>query len=201
MDAWQNRIYETWRRLRDRALGPIALIFDTLKVSPNMVTASGIVAMSLFVVFVRQRPSLALIFIFLAVICDMLDGVLARYQKLASPRGKLIDISADALNFCLFVLGLAWIGIIPLSITLSLIISSIISRILRVIYHQKSSQNPKIFYPIVGFLPNFIAQISYGLGILDILTKNGIISSQIWIGFVLILSGDSINYYLKIIKR
>lgn len=201
MDAWQNRIYETWRQLRDRALGPFALILDTLKVTPNMVTTSGIVAMSLFVVFVRQRPTLSLLFIFLAVACDMLDGVLARYQKIANPHGKLIDISADALNFCLFLFSLTRINILSLKIALVLIISSIISRILRVIYHQKSSKTPKIFYPVVGFLPNFIALTSYGLGILDILSKDGIINSQIWISFALVLSIDAIYHLLKIKQK
>lgn len=198
MESWQKEYYDAWRELRDKKLKPLASLLDTLKVSPNLVTVSGIILMLLFNVSLSFLGSYAIIFVFTAVVLDMLDGVLARYQKIASPRGKLYDISADALNFCIFIFTLAQYEFIAWPIAITLIFISIISRIIRIIYHKKCDKNTKIFYPVVGFLPNFLSLTSYVLGILDILLNNGIISSQIWTAFVLILGIDAVRYLFKI---
>lgn len=71
----------------------------------------------------------------LAIFLDLLDGPLARFQKICSDKGKFIDMFCDILVFSLFVLGLIYADLLIGLVGSILIFALIFSKIFRVIYN------------------------------------------------------------------
>lgn len=201
MTPWQKKFYEISTQKRDKILRPVSWLLTKLRLSPNTITLSGIISMLFFVYFLPQNPRLALGFVFLTIFLDMLDGALARFQKISSDRGKFIDVSADALNFSLFLFGLGWAGFIDPSIITILIFSAIISRTLRILYNSSDFPSDWLFRPVAGCLPNVISFSCYFLFTLEIFLDYAIITGQIIFGFTIILLIDSGRHFYKILQK
>lgn len=201
MTPWQKKFYEISTQKRDKILHPVSWLLTKLQLSPNAITLCGIISMLFFVYFLPQNSNLALIFVFLTIFLDMLDGALARFQKTSSDRGKFIDVSADALNFSLFLFGLGRAGFINPSIITILIFSAIISRILRILYNSSDLPSDWLFRPVAGCLPNVVSFSCYFLFALEIFLDYAIITGQILFGFALILLIDSGRHFYKILQK
>ncbi len=201
MNKFQEKLYQKIITKRDKIMRPFTISLSLLKVSPNIVTASGIIFMILFAYFLETNPLWAANFLIISLILDSLDGALARYQGQANDRGKFIDISADVLNYFIFLGGLTIAQIIePLSLLL-LAFFMLASKTLRVFINSKKYNSNWLFRPVAGFLPNLISYLSYIIIVLPIYFKYGIIQNQIFFIFALILIIDTIINFFQIIRR
>jgi phosphatidylglycerophosphate synthase len=116
-----------FRKPRDRILVSISTLATRYKITPNMVSIAGIASMVLFGISVFMHATiLALIFLCLSVFADLLDGSLARYQKVASDKGKKFDLIADNITFTIFMISLGLANLISLFVAILIIILQII---------------------------------------------------------------------------
>lgn len=92
------------------ALLPVAL---KLRISANAVSVTGLLlgALAAFAFYNWRLPYMATVGLLLAVgwlICDGLDGMIARATRTASPLGRMLDGLCDHGVFFLVYFGLAW---------------------------------------------------------------------------------------------
>jgi phosphatidylglycerophosphate synthase len=104
--AWMERTQE----IRARLFLPLMKLLVALKVTPNYLTfisfCCGIAACYVYMV----NPFWAFVLIFLHVFIDGLDGPLARYQKIDSPKGSFTDSMSDNAVVAATTILFMWLG-------------------------------------------------------------------------------------------
>lgn len=106
------------RKLRavwNRAVIPVGNVVAKTGLSPNAITALGLVIQAGSALAILQgRLFVAGVVAFVAAVFDLFDGAVARSQNRESPFGALVDSTADRLADMLFFLPLAWLyGVSP----------------------------------------------------------------------------------------
>ena len=87
---------EFGQNLRAASLAPLLKALDKVGVSPDHITiASGICGALFFPLWLFNQSIAAFIALLLHVLLDGLDGPLARFQRVASPRGSFVDTFTD----------------------------------------------------------------------------------------------------------
>lgn len=88
------------QKIRDKSLLPLWKFLTFLRVTPNAITfARFLIGGVSFYFLYPLYPKLALSLVILSAMLDFLDGGLARYQKIASDRGKFWDVLVDHFNY------------------------------------------------------------------------------------------------------
>ena len=83
----------------ETTLTPLARLLMRLHVSPNQVTVAGVLLNLLAAgLIVADQPILAGVIYLVAGVLDLLDGVLARLAKLATPFGAFLDSTLDRIS-------------------------------------------------------------------------------------------------------
>jgi CDP-diacylglycerol---glycerol-3-phosphate 3-phosphatidyltransferase len=93
----------------EKGIRPVGVSLRRLGITADHLTILGVVvsvAMAVSVAF-GQLP-LALLFLVLAGVTDILDGTVAKASGTASPRGAFFDSVADRVSDALFFGGIAW---------------------------------------------------------------------------------------------
>jgi len=195
----QERYYQSYRDFRDNLLRPVVKILDMLSIKPRILSYMGVLTMLLFIVFVRSKPVLALVFMLITILFDNVDGPLARYQKRSSDKGKFVDVICDNLNFSLFIIGLVLAGLINGLVGMIYIYFMLFSKVLRAIWHSKYYKSDWMFKPIAGLLPNVFVVISYLLYPLYLINQHTYFNSTS-IVFSAILIMDTIKSYNTVLS-
>ncbi len=113
--AWDQAAYLRIRRGRDAVLEPIASFAARVGIAPSAVSLIG-VALAASVCWVHGiAPRLALAAFVGALLCDALDGAIARRVGSSSALGKRIDHACDAATFLLVLAAIARCGLAPTS--------------------------------------------------------------------------------------
>lgn len=100
---------ELARRRFAAMAGPVARTLATRGVTPNQVTAVGLLLALAAAAAIADGHGWAGLGLWLASrVADGLDGVLARVVTAGSPLGGYLDITADMLAYSAMVLGFAW---------------------------------------------------------------------------------------------
>ena len=99
LDSWQIKT-EVWR---EQLCKPI---LQHSNFHPHTLTTFRLFLAVIFPFLITSKPGIAWILISLSIILDAFDGTVARYQKIASDRGKFIDVLVDQITFSLLCLGL-----------------------------------------------------------------------------------------------
>ena len=91
---------QEFQKHRDSAFGPVVRLLVTLRVSPNVISALGMLMLAPFAWMVisdpqPQRVALACAFLLAHVVLDGIDGALARRMGAAGPAGALVDMCCD----------------------------------------------------------------------------------------------------------
>jgi phosphatidylglycerophosphate synthase len=159
--AAQQKIYYYLRPLRDRLVHPLVVLSVALHLTPTSLSLLGVLAMLAFVVVVPWSLPLALALIILNLLLDATDGALARRLKIDSDKGKVIDITADATAFTLFIIGLIVGELIMPRLGLLLAILMLLSKLLRIWRHSQLLPTNWRFRPVAGFIPTFGAYVLY----------------------------------------
>lgn len=98
-----------WRRTVDAATRPVGRALATARITPNAVTAAGVLASAgaaWAIAVGRLGTGLALLIA--AGISDLLDGPVAVASGKTSVRGEFFDSTADRLSDSLLLGGIAW---------------------------------------------------------------------------------------------
>jgi len=200
MNKSQKEIYNNISKTKDKFLRFFAFLFTKLHITANQITFLGIVFMLLFIAFIKVNILLSGLFLIISILCDGLDGVLARYQKTASDKGKFIDIVTDNFNTFLFVIGIAYAGIANVLYLIPYVYLMLLSKSLRVFVNSFDYKSDWYFKGVAGLLPNLVNYTGYGLFLVSIIFLPTIILDYFFALGSLILIGDSIYYFFKIIN-
>jgi phosphatidylglycerophosphate synthase len=195
---YEQATYHAFSRLRDTLLASLSSLLNYANITPNMVSLFGVIQALLFALSIRYSYSLAAVFLLLAILSDLIDGPLARYQKTASDRGKLIDMLSDASTFTIITSGLIYAGLLNNTLGLTYIASMLISKILRVMYYARHLSTDWIFRAVAGFLPNLLVASTYVLIMLSFLTTKNLLFIPLII-FTTILTIDAVITYLYLL--
>ncbi len=103
----EDSTYERFQLMRDRFFEPVCSFFTKAGIKPNHLTFLNLLMVIPFIYFLSGSPIVSFFVLLLSVILDSLDGCLARYQKINSEKGALLDIGVD--HFILFSVVLAFI--------------------------------------------------------------------------------------------
>ncbi|MDP6785691.1 MAG: CDP-alcohol phosphatidyltransferase family protein [Alphaproteobacteria bacterium] len=94
-----ERIREYCHAYCETALTPLARLLLRLHVSANQVTVAGVLLnVVAAVLIVADQPVLAGLFFLAGGVLDLLDGVLARLAKMATPFGAFLDSTLDRVS-------------------------------------------------------------------------------------------------------
>lgn len=99
LDSWQTKT-EVWR---EQLCKPF---LQYTNFHPHTITTFRLFLAIGFPFLITSNPVIAWILISISITLDAIDGTVARYQKIASDRGKFIDVFVDQITFSLLCLGL-----------------------------------------------------------------------------------------------
>src|SRR5579864_9674283 len=102
----EERLLGPWQRIRQFFLTPIAALLLRLGIGPDMLSY---VSVAFGVGFCLLAPfwfTLAFWLLVASVICDGLDGVVARLEKVNTPRGSFTDMFCDMAVVAFSVAGM-----------------------------------------------------------------------------------------------
>jgi len=201
MTGLSERLYEKNVAFRDRTFKGIAYVLDKIGIRPSWITVAGILFMVLFILFIRKNDSYSLTFLLLSLCFDFLDGVLARYQKKSSDRGKYIDASADTFNSFLFVFGLAYGGFVNPLIMMLYAYFFLSSKLIRWTIYNLDYKSDWLFKPVAGFLPNLINYSGFMLFLWVLVFGHKQFLSWFFLVTAAILLVDSLTQFIRLLWR
>jgi phosphatidylglycerophosphate synthase len=193
-----TKAYDMIASWRDITLRPLSSILTKMKVTADMISYLSVASMAGFAILAGKNTNAAILFIAIAILLDNIDGVVARYQKKDSDRGKLIDVCCDQITFSLFIIGMVYAGLLNGLTGIIYLCIMFLSKTFRAIFHSFYLKTDWHFKPVVGFTPTLIAAMSYAAyGVwyftgLNLLNATSII-------FSIILFIDWISHYNSVI--
>ena len=96
-----------WVRGYLRVVYPVAKVANSLRITPNLVTASGVVVSAILVwAALAQNLWLLAILMFVGIATDALDGALAIGQNKVSAFGSVFDSVVDRINEAALLIAL-----------------------------------------------------------------------------------------------
>ncbi|NMC05544.1 MAG: CDP-alcohol phosphatidyltransferase family protein [Candidatus Lokiarchaeota archaeon] len=108
-------VMEKLRGLSNKIIEPIAKLFQNSRISPNIITVFGLLAMvgasvsTAVVGYFDLHPAylnITIGFIFLSGFFDLLDGGVAKFTGQKTKFGGVLDSSCDRLSDAFFIMGL-----------------------------------------------------------------------------------------------
>ncbi|MEM7051767.1 MAG: CDP-alcohol phosphatidyltransferase family protein [Acidobacteriota bacterium] len=112
-DLWEERLYLAVRRLRDLLLAPLVTPLAALGVPPTLLSCAGVALAASLIWSLERAPALALGGFVAALLCDALDGALARRQGCESALGKLWDQLCDSATWAAVLVAVLVAGLAP----------------------------------------------------------------------------------------
>ena len=159
----EQKIYERMAEMRTTLFKPLVRVLDKVGVTPNMVSYTGVLFMCGFAYFVAADPWFAMWLGVVAVVLDLIDGPLARYQKTTSDKGKFIDMICDSVVFTLFCVGLVYAGLVNSLVAMVFVYVMLMNKVLRCIRNGVFFKSKWFFKAVAGFVPNLIVGVMYGV--------------------------------------
>lgn len=159
--AVQQKLYYRLRPWRDGLVHPLVKLAIGLRLTPTHLSLLGVIAMLAFVLVLPQSLLVALLLLILHLLFDATDGALARYLKIDSDKGKVVDVTADATAFTLFITGLVMGELITPRLGLLLAVLMLLNKLLRVWRHSRLLPTNWRFRPVAGFIPTAGAYLLY----------------------------------------
>lgn len=106
IDKLIDKTNESYKQKRAKCFRPFVMLLDKLGFSANSLSFIRAVSGVIFFILININFKIAFTILIVGSLTDFFDGVLARYQKKDSDRGKFIDMLCDNLLFTFFLLGL-----------------------------------------------------------------------------------------------
>ena len=126
---------------------------------PNIITVLRIIAVPLFIIFFKTDPGIATWIFVIAILTDVLDGIVARVRKSRSVLGSILDPLADKILVDTAFLLLAFKDLIPYWMAVTVISKDFIVILGWIIIFIITS-NIKVKPSIYGKLTNFLQSSS-----------------------------------------
>lgn len=167
---WDERMYQTIAVRRSQFFKPIAVVLSKFGITPDFVTFVGVLLMVAFIFEVGHNLTAGFWLLVGTLLCDQVDGAIARYKKTDSDHGKFIDVMADTTSFSLFLIGLMRAGLISSTIGGLFIYFAVTARAIMMISKNTGRKSDWLFFAGAGPLPSTLVFILYALFTLSVFT-------------------------------
>lgn len=168
---------------------------------PNILTMLRILSTPLFIIFFKTDIKIATLIFIVAMITDILDGIIARINKSRSVLGSILDPLADKILINTAFLLLASVVLIPYWMVVTIISRDVIL-ILGWLLIFIITSNIRIEPSVFGKLTNFLQSTSVLLLLLLSYSKNIDLYIDIYLNTMIIFTVISLlDYLIKGIKR
>lgn len=100
-------------KLREKIFGPLLRFLQRRGVTANQITYVRALVMMVIMYYMFIKLSLVIASVIYFIVfwgLDTIDGALARHAGTASDHGKFNDVLIDQTSYCLFLMGLAFLG-------------------------------------------------------------------------------------------
>ncbi|MBU1992649.1 MAG: CDP-alcohol phosphatidyltransferase family protein [Patescibacteria group bacterium] len=166
----EKELTEKSQLIRSKIATPIAKLLAKTPITPNMLSATGVILMIFFPILIKSYPwvSFGLMIATLAI-DGLMDGALARYKGVSSDRGKFFDITADTISFILLMVGILRIWLINPIYALLFTSLFVIHRVFAVIVKNVRKETNWFISPRPGILTGAFMntfQIAFALWII-----------------------------------
>ena len=168
--SWDDRLYKSIALQRSFYFRPIAIVLSKLGVTPNIVSYLGVLLMVAFIFEISRSLSGAAYLLAGQLICDQIDGAIARYKHTDSDRGKFIDVLADTTVFALFLTGLVRIGLVHATTGAIFMYVILLVRALGIIRKNLNHKSDWLFFAGAGPLTSTLTFTFYGLFFLHVIS-------------------------------
>lgn len=166
--SWDDRIYKTIAVRRSQFFKPVAIALSKLGISPNTVSYLGVLFMVGFVFELNRSLSSGAWLMVGMLLCDQIDGAIARYHHTDSDRGKFIDVLCDTTSFALFLVGLIRVGLIHATTGAVFMYVILLVRLLGVIRKNINRKSDWLFFAGAGPLTSTLTFVFFGLFFLKV---------------------------------
>ena len=192
---WEQRNYQRLVRLRDTIFKPLLPELTALGINPLILSIGGVCFMIVFAALFYTQPAWAAFCFIVSLLCDWVDGPLARYQGTASDKGKFIDVVADTTSFAFFLVGISWANHIDPRFAVYLLIGVIVAKILGIIRNAPYLISDWYFKPTAGVLPLVVVGLFYGVYGIFVISSLALFDTAAYISFGIL--GIDMLYSLK----
>ncbi len=179
-------------------LHPIVKVLDKIGFTPNMISVFSalIVVISFCFYYFLDSPIYFIAGLWIHLVFDALDGTLARYQKMSSAKGAILDSACDHFGIIaasIFAYMLAVVD--PVNIVIFAVFYSILMMIIFYLLKKKNNYffivRPRIyFYAALTIDVFWLFHITYYV----VLIANMIMLAEIVLGIVRILPAKKIHF-------
>ena len=185
----------TFQRLRDKLFKQPAKLLLSAGISANTISVFGVMFAILAALSVNT-PVMFSMFVLLNLICDGLDGVVARYAKNNSDFGSILDVTCDTASLIIVSTGLVLFGKLE-----PLLFLPYIAIILAYTYRSalKTKILDKVFLSVGSRIVAFAGLFLISLSVL-ISTDGDFKSTYVNILFGVILSLLSVAYFIDVAR-
>lgn len=91
----EDLTYSKFQGVRDRFFAPVCGVLTKVGVKPDHLSFLNLLLLVPFVFFAGLYPLISVVMLLVSLVLDSIDGCLARYQKINSAKGALLDIAVD----------------------------------------------------------------------------------------------------------
>ncbi|MEM7483413.1 MAG: CDP-alcohol phosphatidyltransferase family protein [Acidobacteriota bacterium] len=158
--GWDDRLYVSIRRGRDVLLAPLVAPLAWLGVPPLALSVCGVLLAASLIWTLVDYPRWANFGFFGALLCDGLDGALARRRGCDSRRGKLWDQLCDSATWAAVLLAILAAGLAPVLPTALAVY--LVPTLLFLGVSVSSLRGPMGFNPRAGFYAHAPKIFVYG---------------------------------------
>jgi phosphatidylglycerophosphate synthase len=103
IDEFLDRENKYFRKLREKILRPFLKLLYKDHITANYITNLRLMLAILFFLIFNEYRTISLIIITFAILLDLLDGPIARYEHFSSDRGKFLDIVVDSISYLMII--------------------------------------------------------------------------------------------------
>lgn len=169
-----DQIVLAGERFRGRLFRPVLKSLDSIGLTANGITnVRCILSVCFGLIFHFVHPIAGAVLFIVILSLDMFDGALARFQGLASHRGKILDICVDHFAYVIMLFQFIGLGANFYYVGLNLI-SVPFAYFLGIQFKiaQAESRHSRQFFPKLSFLKScpilaFFSQVFAGINFLD----------------------------------
>lgn len=162
----EERWYQAIAAWKLRVLRPLVRLLAWVGATPDAVSYAGLAMLAGYLALLPRSPRGALAFLLLNILCDGLDGSLARYRGLTSDHGKFTDMLCDSISFTVVVLGLMLAGIVNPILGAVYIYVSLVMEVLAIIREQRRAASEWLLSPRAGAFAHLFKSLTYLLVVL-----------------------------------
>jgi len=92
-------LYHKSQKIRDQLFSPLCAVLTKMGIKPDHLSYLNLLMIVPFAYFFQTIPFVSFGVLVVSILIDAVDGCLARFQKISSEKGALLDIASDHFVF------------------------------------------------------------------------------------------------------